>query len=104
MFDKYINKKVRVLVSSDSGAGISNSGRTMGSVYNSVITVVGVLSNVDGNFIELDNSRMFYYSGATDLFDSSLSFSGANGPDVFENEKTLLNLSKVISISLIREK
>ena len=104
MFNSYLNKKVSVLVSTGSGAGISNGGVALGTLYNPVITVVGILNNVDGDFVEIKNCRMIYYNGAANSFVSPLSSNKANGPDVFESEKTLLSLSKVISISLVREK
>lgn len=33
MFDKYLNKKVRVLVSTKSGAGMSNGVKLMDQMY-----------------------------------------------------------------------
>ena len=57
MFDKYLNKKVRILVSTKSGAGMSNGGSLMASVLNPIITVDGVLSFVSDTFIEIENSR-----------------------------------------------
>ena len=104
MLNKYLNKKVRILVSTCSGAGISNGDVTLGTVFNSVITVTGILHDIDDKFIEIENSRMMYYSGAANSFVSPLSSNKANGPDVFENEYTLISIDKVISISLIREK
>lgn len=103
MFDKYISKKVRVLVATGSGAGISNGDVTLGTVFNPMITVVGVLNEVGNDFIEINNSRMMYYSGTANSFVSPLSDRKAYGPDVMENEFTLLSLDKVIAISLIRE-
>ena len=104
MFDKYLNKKVRVLVSTKSGAGMSNGGSLMASVLNPIITVDGILKFVSDTFIEIENSRMYYYNGACEMETPGFVKGKMNGPDVFENECTLLNIDNVISISLIREK
>jgi hypothetical protein len=101
MFDKYLNKEVSILVSTDSGAGISNGGVALGTIYNSMFTVVGTLSNFDSNFIEIKDSKMTYYDGVSNSFVSVFSSNKSNKPNVLESESTLLNLSKVISISLV---
>lgn len=105
MLENYIGKRVRVLVSTGSGAAISNGDLSAGSVFNPVITVFGILKSYDEKFIEIENSRMVYYTGVSETL--SLAFlnnGGSTGPDVFENELTILNMSKVISVSLVREK
>lgn len=104
MFDKYLNKKVRVLVSTKSGAGMSNGGSLMASVLNPIITVDGVLNFINDKFVEIEGSRMYYYNGACEMDTPGFVKSKMNGPDVFDNEYTLLNIDSVISISLIREK
>lgn len=104
MFDKYLNKKVRVLVSTKSGAGMSNGGSLMASVLNPIITVDGVLNFINDKFVEIEGSRMYYYNGACEMDTPGFGKSKMNGPDVFDNEYTLLNVDSVISISLIREK
>lgn len=104
MFEKYLNKKVRVLVSTGSGAGISNGEMALGTIYNPIITVVGTLNNIESGFIEIINSRMIYYETVANTFSGrEFDNSRPNGPDVMENESTLLSLDKVIAISLIRE-
>ena len=104
MFDKYLNKKVRVLVSTKSGAGMSNGGSLMASVLNAIITVDGILNFINDKFVEIEGSRMYYYNGACEMDTPGFVKGKMNGPDVFENEYTLLNIDNVISISLIREK
>lgn len=105
MLENYIGKRVRILVSTGSGAGMSNGELPYGTAFNPVITVFGVIKSYDNQFIELENARMVYYSGVAETLASNFLSKGvANGPDIFENELTLLNISNVISISLIREK
>ena len=104
MFDKYLNKKVRILVSTKSGAGMSNGGSLMASVLNPIITVDGILNFINDKFVEIEGSRMYYYNGACEMDTPGFANSKMNGPDVFDNEYTLLNVDSVISISLIREK
>ena len=105
MLDNYIGKRIRVLVSTGTGAGISNGDLSFGTVFNPIITVFGVLKSYDEKFLQIENSRMVYYSGVAEtLAPTFLNNSGVTGPDIFENELTLLNMSKVISVSLIREK
>ena len=104
MFDKYLNKKVRVLVSTKSGAGMSNGGSLMASILNPIITVDGVLNFINDKFVEIEGSRMYYYNGACEMDTPGFVKGKMNGPDVFDNEYTLLNVDSVISISLIREK
>ena len=105
MLERYVGKRVRVLVSTGTGAGICNGDISAVSVFNPIITVFGVFKSYDDKFLEIEKSRMVYYSGAAEtLMPVFLDNGGVNGPDVFENELTLLNNNMVISISLVREK
>ena len=90
MLDKYKNKTVKLLVSSDSGVATSTSiaGST---TISSVIQVFGKLIDFDKEFIELETSTVIYYNNthtATSAVDSEQSAS------------TLINRNKIISISL----
>lgn len=104
MLDKYVGKRVRVLVSTGTGASMSNGDLSAGSVFNPIITVFGVLKAYDEKFLEVESSRMVYYSGVAEtLTPSFLKDTGSTGPDLFENESTLLSMTKIISVSLVRE-
>lgn len=62
MLKKYIGKKVRLLVSSKSGAGISSSisvGRIENSLV-SMIVVFGIIKDVDDKFVELKDTKLVY--------------------------------------------
>lgn len=98
MLEKYKGKEVRMLVSSDSGAGIGVAGGYMASV-SSVITIYGIINELDNNFLEIKHSKLSYIS---DFNKSPLGFTTKDiEPTEYENDITLVNIDKVISISII---
>lgn len=99
MFSDYIGKNVKILVSSNSGAAVCGE---QGRMFNSIITVFGTVKNVDGQFLELENSTMIYYPGLDYTFNNlGFSLNNTKQASSFENPKTLLNLMHVISISIV---
>ena len=104
MLDEYLDKRVRVLVSTGTGAGISNGELPCGTVFNPIITVFGVLNSYDNLFLKLEKSRMIYYNGVAETLGVIKKDIGVTGPDIMENDSTILNLKNVISVSLVREK
>ena len=99
MFTKLKGKYVKILVASNSGASVCGE---QGRVFSSVITVFGTVSDINGSFVELDNSTMIYYPGLDYTINNmGLSLSNTKQPSSFENTKTLLNLMHVISISIV---
>lgn len=90
MLDKYKNKTVKLLVSSDSGVATSTSiaGST---TISSVIQVFGKLIDFDKEFIELETSTVIYYNNT---------HTATSGVDSEQSASTLINRNKIISISL----
>jgi hypothetical protein len=101
MLERYLNKNVRILVSSDSGAGISCSTHvgSIESSINSTIIVFGTINEIDDKFIEIKNTKMIYLeplkSGSRGIGSKEISAVS------IESEYTLVNINKVITISLI---
>ena len=99
MLEKYKGKEVRMLVSSDSGAGIG-TGSSHTATMSSIITITGTINDLDNNFLEIQNSKLSYidaYSKVSHSFNNKKEFE----PTEFENDITLVNIDKVVSISII---
>lgn len=99
MLDKYKDKYVKLLVSSDSGAGMGGEGRC----FNSMIVIFGTITDFDKQFLELKNSTTMYYPGVSpaikELFNTSIN--NVSQPQVFENTSSLVNLNNIIQISVV---
>lgn len=101
LIDNYKGKLVKLVVSSQSGAGISNGGMTRRSTISSVITIIGKLKDYDEEYIELEKNQM---ASATLLGNSPMI--GDKGTDfvkIDNCESMLINKSKIITIMLINE-
>lgn len=102
MLNDYIGKKVRILVSSDSGTSAISSAKY--GYYNGVITSVmnfyGVVRRIDDKFIELVDAKYTLYNLDTE---KSIGFVSPNKIEIpiFESDKILVNVNNVITISLI---
>lgn len=99
MLEKYRGKEVRMLVSSDSGAGTGVATSGIGSfvALSTVITVSGVVNDLDNKFLEIKNSKISYIND----FNRGFSEDKSIEPTEFENDITLVNVDKIISISII---
>lgn len=98
MLEKYKGKEVKILVSSDSGAGIGVDGNYIASMT-SVITLCGTINDLDNKFLEIKNSKLSYIG---DFNKSSVGLGVKDiEPTVYENDITLVNIDKIISISII---
>lgn len=100
MIEKYRDKYVKVLVSSESGAGVSGE---ISRYISSLITVFGTIKDFDDRFIELSNTTMVYYNGMGATVESYgiLNPDNVKQPSAFENKSSILSLDKIISISLV---
>lgn len=100
MLESYKGKYVKVLVSTNSGAGI---GGDSSRYYNSMITVFGTIKNFDKQFIEIENSTSIYYSGIASSFDNMgiSTLTNVRQPMSFENKSSLININSVIEISVV---
>ena len=90
MLEKYKDKTVKLLVSSNSGIATSTSIAGSTSV-SSVIQVFGKLIDFDKEFIELETTSIIYYNNthpSTSVVDNE------------QSSKTLINKDKIITISL----
>lgn len=105
MLESYNGKYVKVLVSSNSGAGIGGDG--IPRIYNSMIIVFGTIKNFDKQFIELENSTTMYHSGIECSYQSvtfanvEAAFNNIKQPQVFENKSSLININNIIEISVV---
>ena len=90
MLDKYKDKNVKVLVSSESG--ISTSTSVAGSsTVSSLIQVFGKLTGYDKEFIELETVSMVYHNN-THPTNSYV--------DSEQSNSILINRNKIITIGL----
>ncbi len=102
MLDKYIGKKVKLLVSSNSGAGTSTAmsvGSSM-TMVSSIITIFGDLKEIGDRFVELSNTRTIYMDSYQSGY-VSMSGSKEISPAVLDNSSTLVNVNNIIAISLV---
>lgn len=90
MLDKYKNKTVKLLVSSDSGIATSTSiaGST---TVSSVIQVFGKLVDYDKEYLELETTSIIYYNNT---------HPSTSAVDNEQSGSTLINKNKIISITL----
>lgn len=91
LLEKYKNKKVKLLVSSNSGAGISSGDRLLEAAITSTIVIIGEITNYDNEYIELSTAkviRMHLYSN-----------SDAIGNEDFDS--MLINKKNIIAISIM---
>lgn len=101
MLNDYIGKKVRILVSSGSGAStISGDERYSNAVMTSVMNFYGVIKRVDDRFIELEEARYTLYSLDTEKTILH-SYPIKIDTPIFESNKVIVNINNVIAISLI---
>lgn len=99
MLESYKGKYVKLLVSSNSGAGISGASR----IYNSLITIFGTIKDFDEKFIKLENSTSMYFSGVN-ISRDSMNFTAVNNVNqqpTFENKEALVNINNVIEIAVV---
>lgn len=105
MLESYKGKYVKILVSSNSGAGIGGDG--VHRIYNSMISVFGTVKNFDKQFLELENSTTMYHSGIECSYKSvafasvEAQFNNIKQPQVFENKSSLININNIIQIALV---
>ena len=101
MINNYIGKKVRILVSSGSGAGaISADERYSNGVMTSIINFCGELVEADDKFVKLLNVTYTLYSLDTEV---PIGFSRPINIEtpVFESDSTIININSIIAILLI---
>lgn len=99
LLDKYKGKNVKILVSSNSGAGAGTTGNASDVMGCSVIVCNGVLSDYDDNYIETSNVKILRLNT---WYESSL-FSGNQPTRVDEYNQTLISQKSIISISVVEE-
>lgn len=105
MLENFKGKYVKILVSSNSGAGIGGDG--IPRVFNSMITVFGTIKNFDKQFLELENSTTLYHSGIESSYQSVVfanveaQFNNIRQPQAFENKSSLININNIIEIAVV---
>ena len=99
MLESYKGKYVKLLVSSNSGAGISGASR----IYSSMLTVFGTIKDFDSQFVKLENTTSLYFSGV-DISRDNMDFTGVNNvkqQPAFENKESLININNIIEVAEI---
>ena len=100
VLDSYKGKKVKILVSSNSGAGTGvNNGSSM-TVVSSIVTVFGELKDFNDQFIEVSNARTIYIDGFQTGY-STYNGSKDITPAVLDNSSLLVNRNNIITIALV---
>lgn len=105
MLERYKGKYVKILVSSNSGAGIS--GSESARVFNSMITVFGTIKDFDIQFLEVENSTTLYLNGVNSSYDKAFfadvqaPFYNIKQPNSFENKSSLININNIIEIAVV---
>lgn len=101
MLNNYIGKKVRLLVSSNSGAStISGEQRYCNGVVTSVMNFYGFIKSIDDKFIELEDAKYTLYNLDAEK-PIALNYPIRIETSIFESEVMLVNINNIISISLI---
>ena len=91
LIEKYKNKNVKMLVSSDSGAGITSSAG--GGIMTSIITVCGKIVDIDDKFVELSDAQIMKTASYTAMHKDYVNI---------ENfESIMVSYGKIISVAVI---
>ena len=105
MLESYKGKYVKVLVSTNSGAGIAGDG--IPRTYNSMITVFGTIRDFDKQFIDLENTTTLYHAGISCSYEKMVfasveaQFNNIKPVQSIENKNALININSVIEIATI---
>lgn len=105
MLEKYKGKYVKLLISSNSGAGIS--GGEVARIFNGMITVFGTIKDFDERFLELENSTTLYLNAVNSSYDKAFfgdiqaPFYNIKQPNAFENNSSLININSIIEIAIV---
>ena len=100
MLENYKGKKVKLLVSSNSGAGTGVNNGTSMTMVSSIITVFGVVKDYDDQFIEISDARTIYMDGFQTGY-ATYSVTKDIVPAVLDNSTMLINRNNVITIAVI---
>ncbi len=109
LIDKYKGKKVKTLVSSNSGIGIARAGEHYGeSMTSSIIVIIGNIKDFDDEYVELDKCQILRTNVHDRTNSSVLGIKDNNEyiPNVklLENFSTsLISKKNIITISLLEE-
>lgn len=101
LIDNYKDKIVKIVVSSQSGAGISLGDMTRGGTLSTTITIIGKISAYDDEYIEVEKAQMLSANirGKTPVIGDK----GIDDIKIDNCESMLVSKSKIISILLINE-
>lgn len=105
MLESIKGKYVKMLVSTNSGAGIG--GDSIPRIYNSMITVFGTIKDFDKQFVEMENTTSLYHSGIECSYQSvtfasvEAAFKNIKQPQAFESKCSLINVNNIIEISVV---
>lgn len=101
LIDNYKDKVVKIVVSSQSGAGISMGDCTRAGTLSSTITIVGKISAQDDEYIEVEKAQMLSANlrGKSPIIGDK----GIDEIKIDNCESMLVSKSKIIAILLINE-
>lgn len=91
LLENYKNKKVKLLVSSNSGAGISTGNLARERTISSTIVIIGKITDFDDEYIELSYAKVIRMNLHAD--------SDIIGTEDFDS--MLINKKSIITISVI---
>lgn len=103
MLESFKGKYVKLLVSTNSGAGIAGDG--IQRVYNAMITVFGTIKDFDKQFLELENTTTLYHVGIECSYEKvtfasvEAQFNNIKPVQSFENKRTLININNIIEVA-----
>ncbi|MBP3502745.1 MAG: hypothetical protein J6K42_04615 [Clostridia bacterium] len=105
LLEKYKNKKVKLLISSDSGTGISDGHLPKESSITSIIVAIGEIIDWDEELIELSNVKMirmnlFSISGIQHPTSFTAEHENPIGTEEFDT--ILVNKNKIITYSIMK--
>jgi len=101
LINNYKDRIVKLVVSSESGAGISNGDLARRATISSTITIIGKIKAYDDEFIEIEKAQMLSCNmqGLTPCIGDE----GTDFTKIDNCESILVNKSKIIAILLINE-
>lgn len=96
MLEEFRNKKVKLLVGSNSGVAIGAGG----IIETSIIRMIGIITDYDNELIKLSNVEMISANQSW----ININFSGHKVEHVVEKSSvSLVNRKNILTISLVEE-
>lgn len=96
MLEEFRNKKVKILVGSNSGVALSGGA----TIDTAIIRMMGVITDYNDEFIKLSNMQMISASTA----EITIGFAGSGVKHIVESSSvSLVNRKNILTIFLVEE-